>query len=103
MSSSSADIGKQSSIFSSLQAALFLVEMHPSFCDALELANALASQMKVSEDPSSSNQNSGDLQNSNSGHDRESPSSSAEKSDTCPLMQQELQSQRSGPAPPTAA
>lgn len=90
-------------LMSPIQAALFLVEMHPAFCDALELANALVSQMKISEEPSSSNPNSGELQNSNSGNIRESPTSSADKSDTCALLQQELQSHGSAPPPPTAA
>ena len=61
-----------------LQAALFLVNMHPSFCDALELANALVSKVKAE-----NGQNSDDLDKL----EYHSPTSSDNKSDTCALME----------------
>lgn len=57
-----------------------MVDMHPSFCDALELANALVSQEKAD-----SGENSDDLDKPE--HERNSPTSSDNKSDTCALME----------------
>ena len=57
-----------------------MVDMHPSFCDALELANALVSQEK-----SDSGEPSDDLDKPE--QERCSPTSSDNKSDTCALME----------------
>ena len=57
-----------------------MVDMHPSFCDALELANALVSQEKAD-----SGENSDDLDKPE--QERNSPTSSDNKSDTCALME----------------
>lgn len=57
-----------------------MVDMHPAFCDALELANALVSQEKAD-----SGENSDDLDKPE--QERHSPTSSDNKSDTCALME----------------
>lgn len=62
--------------------------MHPAFCDALELANALVSMEK---------QESGEnLDEAEAQHrERNSPTSSDSKSDTCPLMERHNDAEQS--------
>lgn len=67
-----------------VQAALFLVEVHPAYCDALALANVLASQLEGAAPAK-------DLQKVDSCHSHgHSSTSSDNKSDTCPLLRGEL-------------
>lgn len=79
-----------------LQAALFLVDAHPAYCDALALANILATQL----DENKSVNHSGKLHNSESGGSQsngDSPASSDNKSDTCHLLRtSELEMHESG-------
>lgn len=65
-------------VFLQMQAALFLVHMHPAFCDAFELANALASQERAK-----TGENSDDLDKL----EHQSPTSSDNRSDTCALTE----------------
>ena len=76
------------------QAALFLVEVYPAYCDALALANILAAQVedRAKADAAVSTSGSGELHKVESNHSHQSPASSGDKSDTCALMRGELQS-----------
>lgn len=62
------------------QGAFYLIDMHPAFCDALELANALVSQEKAEQGEPSDDLDKPEQY-------RSSPTSSDNKSDTCPLME----------------
>ena len=70
------------------------MEVYPAYCDALALANILAAQVedRAKAAASASTSGSGELHKVDSAHSHQSPTSSGDKSDTCPLMRGELQS-----------
>ena len=83
-----------------LQAALFLVEVHPQYCDSLALANVLAGA--VEERAKSGERGPEALQlvkvdsiSSQAGGERQSPASSENRSDTCPLLARDLDANES--------